>query len=173
MTEMCLPKRVKSNALDRSVLDLVFDKWWDDLNTSVQEVLRQPDQSENPRPRSQKELLEEVLGISRAIYRRTRTPSISLQPIQDLVQAYNEVCWKAVTADGSGELIQALTSMRKPLNYLITKPPMSERARTDLATMLTEATTGLELWAPSRNDSADVSRDNVDLSEEDFDDIPF
>jgi len=79
-------------ALAESVLDSVFDKWWPELEAGVSR-LREAAPSKNTGPqRSDRELIEEVLGIVRDLrFRRSSGRTISIdvdqllhQPIESL-----------------------------------------------------------------------------------------
>jgi hypothetical protein len=54
-------------ALDGSVLDSVFEKWWPELESKIFGVLKEEEQQQRVVMRSDRELLEELLDITRAI----------------------------------------------------------------------------------------------------------
>lgn len=54
--------------LSSSILDKTFEKWWPQLDDQIKEVLKQKNDVNNTRnTRTDRELLEEVLGLSRLI----------------------------------------------------------------------------------------------------------
>lgn len=59
-------------ALEPTVLDSVFDKWWPDLDEKVTDILNQASPAITKGLRSDRELLEEVLKITRTLAVRDR-----------------------------------------------------------------------------------------------------
>lgn len=62
-------------SLDSNVLDSVFEKWWPDLDDRVNKILEKKRNSSGAELRSDRELLEEVLKISRTLSVREREVS--------------------------------------------------------------------------------------------------
>lgn len=54
-------------ALESNVLDSVFEKWWPDLETKITAIIAKSSNT-NKESRSDRDLLEEVLSITRSIY---------------------------------------------------------------------------------------------------------
>ncbi|MBU4233973.1 MAG: TIR domain-containing protein [Desulfobacterales bacterium] len=54
-------------ALDGSVLDSVFEKWWPELESKISGVLKDEDHQQRVVMRSERDLLEEILNLTRAI----------------------------------------------------------------------------------------------------------
>lgn len=61
------------HALAKDTFDGVFDKWWPDLETAINKILADDD-ADHTEIRSDRELLEEILLLSRS---RTRAPHVS------------------------------------------------------------------------------------------------
>jgi hypothetical protein len=55
-------------ALDRSVLDSVFEKWWPELESNILGVLKEEDQQQRVVMRSDRDLLEEILNLTRLMH---------------------------------------------------------------------------------------------------------
>jgi DNA-directed RNA polymerase alpha subunit len=55
-------------ALEESVLESVFEKWWPDLESQIHDCLKQETLEDKVVLRSQRELLEEILTLLRASY---------------------------------------------------------------------------------------------------------
>lgn len=55
------------NGLNAAMLDSVFEKWWPDLEPKIKAVLKEDKQQERVVKRSDRELLEEILGITRSL----------------------------------------------------------------------------------------------------------
>lgn len=64
-----LNKANKSNMLEESVLNTVFEKFWPDLESRVKSILEEnvTKDEQNINMRSERELLEEILDLSRAL----------------------------------------------------------------------------------------------------------
>lgn len=60
------------SALQPSVVDSVFEKWWPELDEKVQKALAKERKKSGSELRSDRELLEEVLKISRTLYVRDK-----------------------------------------------------------------------------------------------------
>ncbi len=54
--------------LEEPILDSVFEKWWPELKASIQEVLKEEEQQKRVVQRNDRDLLEELLGLTRAMY---------------------------------------------------------------------------------------------------------
>lgn len=60
------------SALEATVVDSVFAKWWPELEEKVKKILEKERKKNGEEIRSDRELLEEVLKISRTLYVRDR-----------------------------------------------------------------------------------------------------
>ncbi|WP_375320674.1 TIR domain-containing protein [Aliivibrio logei] len=64
-----LNKANKDNTLDESVLNVVFDKFWPELETKIQNILKNDgiEEDKSADIRSDREVIEEILELSRAL----------------------------------------------------------------------------------------------------------
>lgn len=60
-------KALGDDALELSVLEKVYEKWWPDLESQVAEAMKDEDHEEEAELRNDREILEEVLSLTRAI----------------------------------------------------------------------------------------------------------
>lgn len=60
-------KELVENALETKVLDSVFEKWWPDLEQRVESLFSRSSESAPKTIRNDRELLEEILAITRSI----------------------------------------------------------------------------------------------------------
>jgi len=60
------------NALGTEVLGSVFEKWWPDLEKKIQDELSNASQKDNTEIRSERDILEEILKLSRDISVKSR-----------------------------------------------------------------------------------------------------
>lgn len=107
------------NKLPSKTLDLVFDKWWPDLEAKIREILADVEEINEP-IRTDRELLEEILQLSRNALRRSGSPTIAPAAIHDLLEQFialhddqqNEV-------GGYSEVLTMLRKMSKPISHIV------------------------------------------------------
>lgn len=63
-----LNSALDETALEGPILDSVFEKWWPELELRIQEILKEEKQQKRITQRSDRELLEEILSLSRSMY---------------------------------------------------------------------------------------------------------
>lgn len=68
------------------VLERGFEKWWPDLETRVQTIMESSPSTLKPRP--QRDILEEILLVTRDHLRRAEHDSLNPRTIPELVEAY-------------------------------------------------------------------------------------
>ncbi|BBH20440.1 hypothetical protein Back11_17850 [Paenibacillus baekrokdamisoli] len=106
------------NKLDSSILNDVFEMWWPRLEGQVNTILSSftPEDPENNR-RSDRELIEEILELTRRVNTRSRK-EVNSTAVIDLVEARNKI---ASECNNTSDFVIAnyLNEMDKPLNYLI------------------------------------------------------
>ena len=107
--------------LPGKVLDSVFEKWWPELDAKIKKNLKASGNTEDHPVRSERELLEEVLELSRSTARNVRRPSSSIHPnaIKDLLEKYIALHDDQVAGQGGyQDTLDILESMKKVINYL-------------------------------------------------------
>lgn len=166
-------RELGSDALPGDIFDSVFNKWWADLDKSVQVVLEQPDELENKSPRSERDLLEEILELTRGLSGRTQRSGLSYETaLRNLVVRYKKIVLEAIEPETSDDLLDEFASIAAPINYLVDKL-VTGSVRGTLLKDVKSATDFVEaIRIPSRQSNGRSTGD-VDLNEEDFDDIPF
>jgi len=113
--------RLGENKLTAKVLNSVFEKWWPELKTKIDKILKKLGQDDTEPIRTERGLLEEILELSRATWRSTRrsSPSISSGAIQELLRKYIDLHDNQVAGKGGyQETLDALQGMKKAINYL-------------------------------------------------------
>lgn len=107
--------------LSQKTLDTVFDKWWPDLDVKVREILSSAVEPKGP-VRSDRELIEEILQISRAAQRRSSRPSISPAAIQDLLENYILLHDQQATSSGGyQDALNQQKEMHTALTHMCSK----------------------------------------------------
>jgi hypothetical protein len=59
--------QLNESSLDSAVLDSVFQKWWPDLDEKIQKILAAPNPKSSKEIRTDRDLLEEVLKLTRSL----------------------------------------------------------------------------------------------------------
>jgi len=109
------------NKLQAKVLDDVFEIWWPHLETKVTSIFTKLDQPDEEPIRTDRELFEEILELSRISSRNLRNlpMPLSLGAIQDLLGKYIGLHNDQVAGEGGyQETLDTLQSMKKAINYL-------------------------------------------------------
>ncbi len=102
--------------LGTDVLDDVFGMWWPRLETKVQEILASPDGHTAKERRPQREMIEEILELTRSsASRQIASPRIAPAHVRVLMQTLEEMM---PLLDTDSESIQLLRTLNRPLGYL-------------------------------------------------------
>lgn len=113
--------KLGENKLPAKVLDSVFEKWWPELKTKIDKILKKLGQDDTEPIRKERDLLEEILGLSRATWRSTRKSSPSINPgaIQELLRKYIDLHDNQVAGQGGyQDTLGALQGMMRAIGYL-------------------------------------------------------
>lgn len=109
--------------LPPKTLDIVFEKWWPDLETRVQAILGDVKQADKP-IRSDRELLEEILQLNRASVRRGgHIPEpVMNAAIADMLEAFINLHDQQAGMDGGyQEALDLLKKLGKSVGYIAKK----------------------------------------------------
>lgn len=113
--------KLGENKLPAKVLDSVFEKWWPELKTKIDKILKKLSQDDTEPIRTERGLLEEILELSRVTWRNTRKPSPSIDPgaIQELLRKYIDLHDDQVAGQGGyQDTLGALQGMKRSIGYL-------------------------------------------------------
>lgn len=110
--------KLGDNKLSPKTLDAVFDKWWPDLEAKIKNISSTVAAPKEP-VRSDRELIEEILTLSRATTRVQTRPSFSPKAIQDLLEVHVELHDnQAQELGGYQDVLDILEKAMKPLHYI-------------------------------------------------------
>jgi hypothetical protein len=129
-------------ALAGDVFDSVFEMWWTKLEASVTECLkRSKSLAKDGSSRSEKDLLEEILALTRALSQIPSQAPISPKAILELISAYVAVVDTAIKQKCVVHFQDAFASFEKPLAYLAKRSGIAgaDKELYVLATRLVEA----------------------------------
>lgn len=114
-------KKLGENKLSVKVLDSVFEKWWPELKTKIDIIIKKFGQDDMEPVRTERDLLEEILNLSRVTLKHTRKASPSIHPdaIQELLRKYIDLHDNQVAGQGGyQDTLNGLKSMKRAIDYL-------------------------------------------------------
>jgi len=104
--------------LEDTVLDQVFEMWWDKLKSQIDEIIANHKNNNEPEHRTERDILEEILELTRlGAMKRTREYEISPNVLMDLAESMSEL-ENVVHMERSKRSYMVLQRMQKPLEYL-------------------------------------------------------
>ena len=113
--------KLSDNKLPQKVLDSVFEKWWPELETQITEILNELGEV-GPEPiRSDRELIEEILELSRMSTRTTHHTPIPINPkaLERLLGEYISLHNENASGEGGYQAtLDHLANMKKAITYL-------------------------------------------------------
>jgi hypothetical protein len=104
------------SALAGAVIDDVFEMWWPKLEEKIAAELAKAD-PEQPSARSDRELLEEVLALSRSTA-RDRRGHVPAAAVDDLLERFDVLVEAVEGAAGPDAVERAVRQLRMPLGYV-------------------------------------------------------
>ena len=111
--------RIGDNKLPQKTLDTVFEKWWPDLKDKIDRILAHAAEPEQP-IRSDRELLEEILQLSRIASRSPARSRLSPVAIQELLSHYIALHDRQVDRTGDyQDTLDYLQKMHKPVGHIV------------------------------------------------------
>lgn len=105
--------------LATNVLESVFEMWWPQLESRVAEALAKP-LSSKQESRSERELLEEVVSLTRSMSRGLRS-GVSMEALVDLEERFGLLV-AAVQSENVDEAVKvAVAHLGRPIEYLCSR----------------------------------------------------
>jgi hypothetical protein len=116
------------NGLAQEVLDSVFEMWWPKLDAAVSEILGEAEKEEDAELRSDRDLLEEILALSRRSM-RSAPPSSRVSPgaVRDLVEGLHGAVSLSSEYGFLSILEEPLQRLMDPIAYLIRRVSVDSR----------------------------------------------
>lgn len=114
-------KELGEQGLDNSVLDGVFEMWWPTLKTGVAEILKQPVAKKGER--SERDILEEILGLTRSASRRGMWRSaspVNQAPVRDIIDTLSILINEPIVAD-LPRVTSLVRELSLPIAYIVRK----------------------------------------------------
>lgn len=117
-------------ALAPDVLDSVFEMWFPRLSEQVAKALSEADEDEEENRRTDRELLEEVLGLTRSITRdRERSLEFEHPAFDDLFGAVAELVSSVSTKAAHEDLLKCVRRLQTPVEYFAMRGPSGRGPR--------------------------------------------
>jgi hypothetical protein len=112
--------------LESAVMDSVFDMWWPRLERQIADILSTHAQRDEEPPRPDRDILEEILELTRAsLSRSSRPPRIQRSDVTELIDGIME--FMMMFGPGHGELSHAMfRHLDRPLRHLCREAGMPE-----------------------------------------------
>lgn len=111
--------RLQEGKLAQKTLEAVFEKWWPDLLDKVTSILGKEEAPAEP-IRSDRDLLEEVLLLTRRANSSSRSASFNPKALIEVVESLAAVHGQQVHRQGSyQDALDLLKPMQGPLRYLL------------------------------------------------------
>ncbi len=113
--------------LESSVLDSVFDMWWPRLEAQVTEIISSHDKGGRKERRSERDILEEVLELTRmSVSRQERSPRFSERAFVDLMETLDELVFMLMRRGPDDMGMHLMERLDRPLRHLSMEAGMPE-----------------------------------------------
>lgn len=119
--------KLGESKLSAKVLDSVFEKWWPELEGPVNKILKELGEGDGEPLRSERNLLEEILQLSRAAVQPVVRPGPRISPkaAHDLVASYVALHDDQVAGKGGYQAtLDALRSMKPAIDHILRRVPL-------------------------------------------------
>ena len=134
-------------ALAPDVLESVFEMWWPKLKENVEAILKESVPTKDANLRSERDILEEVLELTRAAYINKERLSDKQRHIHpeaafDLCNGFLKIAMEVqnfTDAPSFYELIEQLYNFNKPLKYVVSRLNVSSEQRDKNMSIMSEA----------------------------------
>lgn len=113
--------KLGENKLPSKTLDTVFDKWWPDLQVKVDAISRSVAEPSEP-VRSERDLIEEILILTRANARNGSRPSIPAKAIDEVLNMLIDLHDDQVAEQGDyQDVLDIIERAKKPMSFIASK----------------------------------------------------
>lgn len=146
--------------LEPQVLDAVFEMWWPKLEENVANILKSGDKISKKERRSERDILEELLELTRMNASLSSRPRFSHRAINELVDALEEL-QLILSREQDAVALRVLNRLDRPLRHICDEsglPEVYARFRTGLAKRDDGATTTLGRLLREKLDSDAAAR---------------
>ena len=111
-------KALGERKLADSVVNKTFQMWWPDLHRDVATILSDHDQGGDEPDPTEKDMITEILELSRLAARRADSGDISPRAVEHLVKAIKNIHRKVKIREEPERIMAALKEVMDPLLYM-------------------------------------------------------
>jgi hypothetical protein len=145
--------KLGDSKLPAKTLEAVFEKWWPDLQVKIEQIASLQQSPAEP-VRSERELVEEILTLTRSLHRGTGRGGISPKAVLELLQNHLEIHEQQVLEIGGyQETLEILEKSRKPILHMARQFRGQLNELDELARKLVELSYSME--DPAEEDDLD------------------
>lgn len=131
-------------ALSTEVFENVFEMWWPKLSEKIEGELKKPVKGEDKDIRDQRDILEEILALTRTISitrdKLNREGRINPAAIEDLVFGFNQLVNDIVKNDMS-DCHERLMKLFRPIEYIINRSDLNRGMTNEFRAKMEETLT--------------------------------
>lgn len=110
--------KLGDSKLPAKTLEAVFEKWWPDLQLKIEQIASLQQSPAEP-VRSERELVEEILTLTRSLHRGTGRGGVSPKAVLELLQNHLEIHEQQfLEIGGYQETLETLEKSRKALLHM-------------------------------------------------------
>lgn len=103
--------------LESSVLDSVFDMWWPKLEEDISKILKSRDKVTKKELRTERDILEELLELTRMSATRSNRPRISQHAVMELIDSVEELRF-ILSHENEKLALRVLERLDRPLRHI-------------------------------------------------------
>lgn len=121
-------KALGERKLAEAVVNKTFDMWWPDLRGDIQAILTENDQGGQEPEMNEREILTEILELSRLSARRSNGTGISHRALDSAIQGLCEIHQLVKTRSDYGKVMDAVSQVAAPLKFIAKRAEGGELA---------------------------------------------
>lgn len=136
--------KLGDHKLPLKTLENVFEKWWPDIEVKITEIMSESTKPDEPL-RSDREILEEVLQLSRMAAKRPASSGISSRALVELMAAYIELHDdQANEFGGYQSALDIMKKMHRPIMHVGERALANSQDVDDLLKKISDLTYAVE-----------------------------
>ncbi len=127
---------LESNKLKQSVLDGVFDKWWPDLEQKVKKILAKDTLPSSNQLRPDRDILEEILTLTRRTTAGGSPSRIHPQALADLTKSYIDLLEALSIQDSSPDIVRSILNLQGPMAHILDRERTPSKTKRKIERLL-------------------------------------
>jgi hypothetical protein len=140
------------NKLTRETFEEVFEMWWPRLETNVKTLMAKDGSEDRTELRDDREILEEILSLSRLSAKRVRTPATRISPSAPLhIISTAKNLLNEAKAYSDKDILSGVKDISEAIEYISDKIGLSTEVEQELEDLKSECKTLAIILDRSRN----------------------